>query len=60
MFEQCLIFACLDLRSILLLCEQVRTGEEEVLVEYLLEIYAARGPWEGNHIPDIFNAGDHH
>ncbi len=36
MFGQCPIFACLGLRSILMLCEQTKTGEDGVLTEYLL------------------------
>jgi hypothetical protein len=35
MFGQCPIFACLGLRSILMLCEQAKTGEDGVLTEYL-------------------------
>ncbi len=37
MFDQCPIFVCLGLRSILMLCEQVKIGEDGVLVEYLLK-----------------------
>ena len=36
MFGQCLIFACLGLRTIRMLCEQTKTGEDGVLTEYLL------------------------
>ncbi len=35
MFGQCPIFAYLGLRSILMLCEQVKIGEDGVLAEYL-------------------------
>ena len=34
MFGQCLIFAYLGLCSILLLCEQVKIGEDGVLVKH--------------------------
>ena len=37
MFGQCLIFAYLGLRSILMLCEQAKIGEYGVLTEYLRE-----------------------
>ena len=37
-FGQCLIFVYLELRSILMLCEQVKMGEDGVLAEYLQEI----------------------
>jgi hypothetical protein len=36
MFGQCPIFAYLALRSILMLCEQGKIGEDGVLAEYLL------------------------
>jgi len=36
MFGQCLIFVYLGLRSILMLCEQGKIDEYEVLTEYLL------------------------
>jgi len=36
MFGQCFIFVYLGLRSILMLCEQVKMGEDGVLTEYLL------------------------
>ena len=35
MFGQCLIFVYLGLRSILMLCEQAKMGEDVVLAEYL-------------------------
>ena len=35
MFGECLIFVHLGLRSILMLCEQAKMGEDEVLAEYL-------------------------
>jgi len=44
MFGQCLIFAYLGLRSILMLCEQVKIGEDVVLAEYLWKIILANPP----------------
>ena len=38
MFGQCLIFVYLELRSILMLCEQIKIGEDGVLAEYLPEV----------------------
>ena len=38
MFDQHLIFVYLELRSILMLCEQAKIGEDEMLTEYLLFI----------------------
>ena len=35
MFGQCLIFVYLGLRSMLMLCEQAKIGEDGVLPEYL-------------------------
>ena len=35
MFGEWLIFVYLGLRSILMLCEQAKIGEDEVLAEYL-------------------------
>ena len=35
----CPMFPCLGLRNILMLCEQAKTGEDGVLVEYLLSFY---------------------
>ena len=35
MFGPCPIFACLGLRSIRMLCEQAKTGKDEVLTEDL-------------------------
>ncbi|SMC62996.1 hypothetical protein SAMN02746065_10626 [Desulfocicer vacuolatum DSM 3385] len=32
------MFACLGLRSILMLCEQTKRGEDGVLTEYLLNL----------------------
>jgi len=37
MFGQGLIFVYLGLRSILMLCEQGKIDEDEVLADYLLE-----------------------
>ena len=39
MFGQCPIFACLGLRSILIICEQTQTGEDGV-TEYLQKIWS--------------------
>ena len=43
MFGQCPIFAYLGLRSILMLCEQVKIGEDGVLAEYLQIICTGPG-----------------
>jgi len=43
MFGQCLIFVYLELRSILMLCEQVKIGADGVLAEYLQKTHCTDG-----------------
>jgi len=47
MFGQCPIFPYLGLRSILMLCEQVKIGEYGVLAEYLPQKFQDHIPHQG-------------